>query len=366
MRRFLRAAGYAAMVRRREVLRLDDVRESIRALGLETSDDPARFAAERTILAFTHRGATSQTWEFTHRSFGEFLAAEQLASVALRVVERARSTLDDDETWRLDVGEATREWLGAFGPMLVTSNVERYFVWLLREAGDEVLKTLRARLGDLYRELVEETEAEEAVRVGRAWAELPSRVRGYALANAFMLGGVVERFRPEEAHPGRFIDAVHAIRLATFATGDLRRVYECVGLQGIKNESVRDTQAWRGIFLSGIDAERCDLSEIDVSLGLLRGTFSGARFGRAQLSFSTIVMSQFVDADMRGADFIGAKVSESNFTGADLSAARVQNADFNKCDFTDAILPEDFEQRAHVQPPLARPLPVKRSRAKSR
>lgn len=347
MRRFLRAAGYASMVRGRDVLRLDDVKDAIRALGLETGDDPARFAAERTILAFTHKGDAAQTWEFTHRSFGEFLAAEYLASVALRVVERSRGALDDDETWRLDTGEATREWLGAFGTTLVPANVERYLKWLLREAGKNTLATLRTRLGDIYRELIDETEAIEAVHVARAWGQSPSKVRGFALANVCLVGGGKKRFLPEKAHPGHFVDAYHAIRCAVHDAKDHTRIYRRVGLQGIDNRSVRDTQAWNSLMLFGIDASSCDLSGADLSFTLISGAnFAHANLSRTRWGGAFLLEVDFSHADLRTADISLAEAFESNFNGADLTGANAAYAEFYDCDFEGAKFPDDFDRVA--------------------
>lgn len=266
MRRFLRAAGFATMARRQEVLRFEDLSDAIRALGLETHGDPARFDPEHTLLAFTRRGEASQTWEFAHRSFGEFLAAEQLAHHCLRIVDQARDPLDPPDAearWRLDLSEATREWLGAFGTVVLPESVERYLLWMLRGAGEAVLRTLRTRLGDVYRELIDERDMDDAIRVGRAWSLRPTHVHGCALANLFFVGGAETRFRPEEVYPDHFLDAYHAVRAVT--ADSERLVFTRVGLQGIRDAYLASSSAWREIPLDGIDASGCDLRGIQLN-----------------------------------------------------------------------------------------------------
>jgi hypothetical protein len=366
MRRFLRAAGYASVVRGREVLRLGDLKDAIEALNLAADGDASRFAAMHTLLSFTRRGAEDQTWEFTHRSFGEFLAAEWLASRVLGLIERKKNPLDPEETWRLDASEATREWMAAFGTVLIPENVERYLLWLLRDADGTSLKLLRTRLGDVYRALVEETEAEEAVRVARAWGVYPSQVRGFALANLFLLGGVEERFRPEEVHKGRFIAAVHAIR-AVLEGGQDTRIYSRVGIQGIENKSVRKTSAWTHVALPGLDASGCDLRGINLYGAWLDGVdlrganlagatlwgaclfgvnAAGANFASAGLVDSITLESNFDAAILCETDLRSARLQDSTMRGADLRGATVDALHADGVDVTGARLPKSIASKA--------------------
>jgi hypothetical protein len=346
MRRFLRAAGFASMAKGRDVLHLDDLRDAIVALGLEVGDDSARFAAERAVLFFARRGPDEMTWEFTHRSFGEYLAAEWLAAQTLPFIERASTALDPDERWRLDAGEATREWMGAFGIVQLPERVLRGVLWLLDEADPSAHEKLRERLGEVYRSLIEESEAEEAIRVARRWGTKPNRVRGVALANLFMVAGAKVRFRPEEVYPGHFLEAAHAIR-AVVSGGDLRSVYLRVGLQGLANGYVRASgPGWHSLEFCGIDASGCNFS----GASMATASFWLANLDRALFRDALLPSATFLDCTARGADFrgaflafarwIGGSVSNTNFAGVDLTGASFLDVDTDASSFEDANLQE--------------------------
>lgn len=346
LRRFLRAAGYASVVHGRDVLLLDDLQHALRALGLEVGDDAARLSAEHTVLAFGRRGPTEATWEFTHRSFAEFLAAEWMASRVFALLERTSNRLDPEERWRLDAPEATREWMNVFGTVQLPARVERYLLWMLREDA-AALPGLRARLADVYRALIDETEAEEAIRVARAWRLRPFQVRGFALANLFMLGGAAQRFRPEEVHPDHFLDAVHAIR-AVASAETIGRVYGCVGLQGIRNAYVRDAKEhWRGVVLPAIDLSGCDLSGVDFTwVVLIDADMRDVKLTNAVLRFASILRVNLRGADLRGSDLVCAALVDVDLRGADLSNADLGAARLARVSGQRTQFPPDIEKIA--------------------
>lgn len=248
LRRLLRVLGYTVMQSGQELIRLDDLQRSLQALGLSIETSKTDSKATQLILAISQRQSErdERAWEFLHRSLGEYLAAEFLASEIAVMVTREKDEFGE-QTYRLTQESLCRRWIERFGPAIVSPGVERF---LERMAGDwpaffergvvsdpdRDLVLLAARLGSIYPALLDETEAETTLRVGRAWSLRPSDVTGIALGNLFLLAGLRWKteawFYPELHAPGRYADAYHAMRRSP-AQGQWERICERTAFKGI-------------------------------------------------------------------------------------------------------------------------------------
>ena len=305
MRRFLRLAGFVAWLGGSEVLHRTDLEDAIHDAGLSKGLDDERFKAERTILSFTFRSPKESYWEFTHKSFGEYLAAEYLGAVCRRITERAEDEFGE-LAWRCDNAGAAREWIRAFGPALVTSEIEELMVSMLKSNPQEsgsILPALRERLTELYPRLVREEDGGAVIETARGQHRLPAEVRGHSLANLFALAGLESPFEPELSGPGLFEIAYSAVNsVVPWLEDALRRTWGRVSLRG------RENSASRGKGLLG-----CALPFIKAN---------GADLEKARLEFSMLYKSDFSGAKLKGAEFMG-----SILVGADLSNADLSNAD---------------------------------------
>lgn len=200
--------------------------------------------------------------EFTHESFGEYLAAEYLAAVCHRLVEEGKDDLGQPVP-RVSRQEGCREWLRAFGPAFVPDPVEEHLAPMLRgfpqflgggEADARVVERLRGRAGELVRSLLDESEAEEAVTVARAWGLRPTQVLGLALANAVAVAGLRfgdegYRFDPETVAPGRFWELCRTVELAVRRTpGTALRTFSRMGVSTAALDP-HGGVGWHGAFL---------------------------------------------------------------------------------------------------------------------
>ncbi|MBM4395697.1 MAG: pentapeptide repeat-containing protein [Deltaproteobacteria bacterium] len=301
MRRFLRLAGYVAMVRGREVLHIEDLEAGIRQTGIEDpGSDRMRFLAEKTILSFAFRTPDQRAWEFTHKSFGEYLAAEHVAGTCTRL-----TLLDADGAFVLDDPSAAKAWIGTFGTALLPHGVEAFLVPILETA----LAALRERLVRIYARIVDEDDAEEVVRTARAWGQRPTFVRGFALASAFAIAGLPEldgsehRFQPEATRTGNSWDACRAVEgVGPFSYLDAMRVYGRLHLGGLSAV---------GGFLPFVSFRGSDLK------------------GRA-LSRAFLFSTDFTNADLRGTHLEQAYLSFAVLESADLRGARLEGASWSK------------------------------------
>ena len=357
MRRFLRVAGYVAMVRSTEVLHLSDLEVGLRAAGLALDPAEQRFQAEKTILAFAFRTPSQQAWEFTHKSFGEYLAAEYLAAACHRIVEEAEDELGE-RGYRLGVAEATREWLRAFGVVFVTGEVEQLLVPMLpgfsrflggKQPDMETVRRLRERLSAILVPLLDETEAEEALAVARAWGERPLRVRGFAIANLVAIvglpfGDLEYRFEPEAAIPGRFRELYQAVQVLGRAPGTMGRLTErlSLGPGALRTLPLTEHLAWCGAFLpfarirgpmqsplAGAFLQGADLAHANLANSRLRGAIlvvanlREAHLSAADLRGANLFSANLRGADLRNADLRGADLRDADLRGADLRGAKL-------------------------------------------
>ena len=88
----------------------------------------------------------------------------------------------------------------------------------------------------------------------------------------------------------------------------------------------------RGLNLSGVDFEGCDLIGADLRDANLSGAIlwrastMGIKLGGANLQGADLRWSSLVDADLRNTDLRGANMEQCSFDGADLRGAHLEGA----------------------------------------
>lgn len=256
LRRFLRVLGFAVVQSGSELIRLPELTRALKATGVSFDAAETESRATQLILAISQRRSQREerAWEFIHRSLGEYLAAEFLASeVPLMVAEETDEF--GERRYRMDEIALTRRWIERFGPTVLTLGVERFLVkmagdWPAFGRGvtklelDRDVDALAKRLGDVYRRLVDEDDAEAVVAVARAWEIAPSSVLAIAIRNVFLVaalptpGRLDERFAPERAASGRFVKAYWLGGLDEVVRSGFRRTCIAVDLSGIASGTV--------------------------------------------------------------------------------------------------------------------------------
>ena len=109
MRKLLRLTGFCAMSRGRRAVHLDDLQSMLGDAGLseETVQDKNNYQAERTFLTFAFAKTGQASWEFKHKQFGEYLAAEYIAERFDVAIKRVP---DPDEPGESDGRRVMRHW----------------------------------------------------------------------------------------------------------------------------------------------------------------------------------------------------------------------------------------------------------------
>ena len=95
------------------------------------------FEAQRTILSFLFHSKAHACWEFTHKSFGEYLAAEHLHGALSRMVARVEDELGVQDA--LSTEEAAHLWIRDLSLALISLEIEALLLALLDEPRRERL-----------------------------------------------------------------------------------------------------------------------------------------------------------------------------------------------------------------------------------
>jgi hypothetical protein len=167
LRRFLQIAGLATHQSGQRTLHWRHFARALEQAGLV--EDPKELDAKvhSTILAFAFTSLENRAWEFTHKSFGEALAAEAIGRVLEDVCDVGR----DGEPWRVALPVAAKTWLETFGPHFLTKDVMDFCSGWLHTQSPEFLTRLMARSLELFNHLlgqsVSESLAAIATRVER-------------------------------------------------------------------------------------------------------------------------------------------------------------------------------------------------------
>lgn len=156
LRRYLQIAGLATHQSGQRTLHWRRFSRALTTAGL--ADEPGELEAKlhATILAFAFTSVEERAWEFTHKSFGEALAAEAIGRVLEDLAEPGR----DGETWRLPLPAASKIWIETFGPHFLTKDVLDFCRGWLQVKGSLFLTQLLPRLFDVLQSVLGTSSAD--------------------------------------------------------------------------------------------------------------------------------------------------------------------------------------------------------------
>lgn len=368
LRRGLQAAGLAIFHSGREHVGMDRVRSVLKG--------------DSKVLSFLEHGGTALlasfyfteaagAVEFSHKSFGEYLAAEAM----LETLKKIGRTLDGE--YLLELEQAARDWYGTFGARALTKEVALMLRDLLLEAFPdaqaESRQALTTRLIALDDQLLEEEWLNRGV-VQRARMDHPEvGIRTLDInAHAALLhcsGWLIAAGAEDSQRAPEWFDrALHysegkLLNEASFARrklaesrvesriirSDLSRVdFSGARLQGVVFDSNKLNHAnFEGSnFFHGASS-----SNYRGRLGLLTpgsGGFNeveacGANFSRTNLNSQRVFhcrvqQSDFSNARVGSCEFHDVNLTQTIFASSHISYARFSHSYFKKCNFRQAYV----------------------------
>ena len=275
-----------------------------------------------------------RSFEFTHKSFGEYLAARRLVRALRKIdVQTQRHNTDPDDGW--DLRETLRHWLELTGP----TTMDRYlYTFIQKEIG-----------------LAGPDEKE-------CWQPLLLRLIGHLLRHGFPFEGMPRQSQRVEASQAR--NAGEALLAVLCSVSDCTEEVSLVDwpeptsagawireLQGQRSgpESVLAMAcltrlSFVGQELHGVDMYGASLSHSDFDGVYARNVWlecailRSVRLRQAYLHRADLEGADLEGADLEGADLEGADLEGANLEGANLEGAKLEGANLEGANLDGANL----------------------------
>ncbi|MCF6436336.1 pentapeptide repeat-containing protein [Pseudoalteromonas sp. MMG022] len=350
---------------------------------LEVFQESATSGISRLLTAFYFRQSElldgqDKTFEFTHKSFGEYLIARRIVrEVAAITSEVNRNIADPDVGY--DQISAKARWAKLSGP---TALDEYIFNFLVDEVSlrhiDDVQqwqtcfaglfsRTLRKGMPVEELQLATFSEMQKYARnaevallaIHHACGCATEKVADLNLENGYSLSQWLLRVKgsgeEDDRIPARCFTHID-LQQCSFEFKDLRKanlqnsnLNEAIFIGGylaqVRLQGVSAIESsWWGASLSLANASYANFANAKfdhtkmLHCVLKSACFEGAVFYRADLFGSTLINANLTDANLTNANLTNANLTNADLTNADLTNADLTNADLTNADLTNAIL----------------------------
>jgi uncharacterized protein YjbI with pentapeptide repeats len=381
--RVLEEVGLAAWHGDGRTTTVREIEEHCRGSGLgallDVFQEGAKAGVIRLLAAFFfrqygHRPSGDPTFVFTHKSFGEYLAARRIVRAIERVdreLERRRQ--NPDEGW--EERDALKHWAQICGPSAMSLYLHPFLLNEVRFQPAERVDRWQAHLCNLFNYMLrhgmpmeqlqvtpfkaamfQSRNAEESLLVAlNACCRLTEQISLIDQSDATAFGAWFKRIQGQQAVPTSILAAKCMSLLdlsgAVLRSGDFfvanfkgailqRADFEGANLEGANLQ---------GASLEGANLAGAHLLGAGLSDANLRGTnLEGAGLGGADLGGADLAGASLRDANLRGtnlrgadlegADLGGATLREANLRGTNLKGADLEGADLAGADLEAADL----------------------------
>lgn len=299
-----------------------------------------------TTFYFREGGQGQDTFEFTHKTFAEYLTARRIVRTVEEICDERQRNRRKGGNYGHDMEEALRVWIRTCGPSAIDEDLFEFFrdEVRIRHEEDGCAEDWKETFAELVRYVLREDmpmhmlDNDLSYEVEKVWAR-----------NA------------EEA----LLAVIHASRLALLTGVDENNqeagLYAAPVLEDVPEETaanwIRRLQAsfsdhWRSLhrrLLSSVKWESSDLSDLILYEADLQGAnlreaeLRGSSLLKADLRQASLIGANLLETDLRGADLKGADLLGANLQGADLRITKLlevdpQRANFEGADFRGAHL----------------------------
>jgi len=332
---------------------IGEIEQHCREAGYAKQLDAFRDGAERGITRllaaffFRQHGERQRgdpTFVFTHKSFGEYLAARRLVRAMEDIVEERerRESKGGGKGW--SEADALERWLKLCGPTAVSRYLHRYWLAEVALRPVEEVENWQKHFVRLFSYMLRHGSPVERLHLPTFQDMLfYSRNAEEALlvamnACARVTDKVSEIEHPEPTTFGAWFKRIQGQR------EDGGNVSAFDGLSWLNlRDAVLDLGdfCWADLarsLMMGCQAELCilvsaRLTEADLDIADLRD----ANLTEADLSGASLIMTDLSEANLSKADLSKADLRDANLSGADLSGADLSGADLSGANLRGAI-----------------------------
>ncbi|HOW54123.1 MAG TPA: pentapeptide repeat-containing protein [Syntrophorhabdaceae bacterium] len=330
------------------------IREKCKSAGiqiyLDSMEEGEEAGVTRLLTAFYFRRSESRidgdpTFEFTHKSFGEYLAARRILRLLLQILkETKRRKVDSDEGWSTE--EALERWTELCSPKGLDFDLLRFIDNGLREVKHEDLLQLQNIVRDLLYYAISKglpfpktyankdfklqlrlaRNAEEALLgVHFSIARSTKQISELKFESPTDFGEWIARLRGQRQGPQN--------KLALSSLGFLDLSKSFLEMQDFFNTNFKRTN-FREANLEEANLGRADLEGADLAWAKL----SRAILRRSNLEEANLEEANLREVDLRGADLRGANLRRANLEEANIKEANLGRADLREADLRGADL----------------------------
>ncbi len=270
-----------------------------------------------------------ETFEFTHKSFGEFLAATRIVKKIKQIHKnRVKREKNYEEGW--SVKECLKEWINVFGPKELDGD-------LLKFISNEIIAIYEKNKKDL-KDIQETTinVINYMLKHGMPMESLNGTRQSYPIENTQALNS----------------QKALLIILSTISsyTGEISRIvwpsYTAFGELISRLHGQRTgPEHFMSEFYNNLDLENAILLVKD----FLGANFKGTNLSQAKLAFCNLRIACFMRANLRGTDLGGTNLVGADLREADLNRADLRGADLREADLREAYLGEAYLWKADLR-----------------
>lgn len=328
---------------------------------LEMFKGGARDSIARLLIAFYFRkfgnrpGSNEESFEFTHKSFGEYLTAKRIVRSIRRMheeMERRKTSYDSGWSER----DALLHWVRLCGPVPINRYIFNFLLNEIALSGDsekmDEIQNWQQSLTHLINVTLRQGIPMDGLSPRPSFKEETRQARNVgsglliSLNACARITGIVSSVDwPSSAAFSNWISEIEGQRISD----EVPFVCECLSLLGLSKQFLR------GKFLAGANLQGVDLREADLQgVNLANANLNGANLQKANLKNADLRKANLSNANLQGANLLAAQLQETNcldanFESAKLRGASFRNAGLTRANFQKANLQNADFQRANLQ-----------------
>jgi uncharacterized protein YjbI with pentapeptide repeats len=306
---------------------------------LKTFEEGAEAGVINFLAAFFFRHsilgpASERTFVFTHKSFGEYLAAKRIVRELRDVVAYALKNESKNGN-EFTVADSLAPWAALVGREKITPYIRNFLIREIEDRPESELRTWHAHLSTMLSRVVDYGMPMERLKTA-SFGEATFQNNNASECLVIALNACADTLN----EPIR----LNFLGKSSFGTF-LRRV--CPQRMGEENPLLYDALSY--FDLSNQSLEIADLFGANLAFtqwtnvsmafaNLAKANLSSALMDNISMTEVDLSACTLTGAKLRLAQIRGSKLRDANFTGADLSTAVISYCDVTGAVFTDAIL----------------------------
>jgi len=370
--RVLEEIGLAAWHGDGRTTTVGEIEEHCKASGvggmLDTFQEGAKAGVTRLLAAFFFRQygqriSGEPTFVFTHKSFGEYLAARRVVRAVERVSrELERRASSPDEGW--DERDALKHWAQICGPSAMTGYLHTFLLNEVRLRSHTQLERWQEQLTRLFNFVLHHAMPMEQLQLTtfrEAMFQSRNAEEGLLVALNVCARTTGRRSVIQQPEPTTLATWLMRIEGQSHGTGRQARLslsfLTVPGVYLFSHDLVRTSLAFsdlEGAHANLVCAALGNLSNANFKNAQLIGAYfadsnfsntnleganlEGARMERAYLVGAHLAGANLREVNLAGAHLTGADLTEAELTGADLTEAELTGADLRGANLTGANL----------------------------